>query len=162
MFCQRNDLIPFVEAFDKYKLWITSVKNDKKHFLEEQNYDYIIVLLVSSVFVCYLGTQKTKESFTIGSIVGGTIGGLAFLGFMAFLAYFFLQRKKNRQVQKRLRSSVILRDLDQQTLNKRTIRGIENVQRNIFVPLEHVLQQSLVELDSDGPTYQEVPENGKV
>ena len=57
---------------------------------------------------------------------------------------------------------MILRDLDQQTLNKRTIRGIENVQRNIFVPLEHVLQQSLAELDSDGPTYQEVPENGKV
>ena len=130
--------------------------------MEEHNYDYIVVLLVSSVFVCYLGTQKTKESSTIGSIVGGTIGGLAFLGFMDLLAYFVLQRKKNRQVQKRLRSSVILRDLDQQTLNKRTIRGIENVQRNIFVPLEHVLQQSLAELDSDGPTYQEVPENGKV
>ena len=112
--------------------------------------------------MCYLGNQKTEERSTIGSIVGGTIGGSVFSGFMAFLAYIFHRCKKDRDVQKRLRSSLILRDLDRQTLNKSAIQTIENVQRNIFVPFEHVLQQSLVELDSDGPTYQDVPENGKV
>ena len=110
----------------------------------------------------YLGPSEAGEKKSIiGPIVGG-LGGFVFLCGMVVLAFFLHKRIQNKEVQKRRRLELILQDLDQQTLNKNVVQMIQNVQRNIYVPLDLVLQQSLVDLDSDGPLYQDVPENGKV
>ena len=81
---------------------------------------------------------------------------------IAFSAYFLHKRILNKEVQRRRRLELILQDLDQQTLNKNVVQMIQNVQRNMYFPLDLVLQQPLVDLDSDGPLYQDVPENGRV
>ena len=105
--------------------------------------------------------EQRGEKSIIGPIVAG-IGGFVFLCGLVALAFFLHKRIQNKELQKRRRLELILQDLDQQTLNKNVVQMIQNVQRNIYVPLDLVLQQSLVDLDSDGPLYQDVPENGKV
>ena len=132
--------------------------------LETIVFRYIIVLILLSIAMCYLdpsqlGSEEKKS--IIGPIVGG-IAGFAFLCGMVLLAFFLHKHIQNKEVQKRRRLELILQDLDQQTLNKNVVQMIQNVQRNIYVPLDLVLQQSLVDLDSDGPLYQDVPEKGKV
>ena len=105
--------------------------------------------------------EPRGEKSIIGPIVAG-IGGFVFLCGLVALAFFLHKRIQNKELQKRRRLELILQDLDQQTLNKNVVQMIQNAQRNIYVPLDLVLQQSLVDLDSDGPLYQDVPENGKV
>ena len=113
--------------------------------------------------MCYLGPtpRGSEEKKSTGSIVVG-IAGFAFLCGILLLAFFLHKRILNKEVQKRRRLELILQDLDQQTLNKNVVQMIQNVQRNIYAPLDLVLQQSLVALNSDGPLYQDVPEKGKV
>ena len=131
--------------------------------LETIVFRYIIVLILLFIAMCYLDGSEEKKSNSqiIGAIVGG-IAGFAFLCGMVLLAFFLHKHIQNKEVQKRRRLELILQDLDQQTLNKNVVQMIQNVQRNIYVPLDLVLQQSLVDLDSDGPLYQDVPEKGKV
>ena len=132
--------------------------------LETIVFRYIIVLILLSIAMRYLDPSQSgseEEKSIIGPIVGG-IAGFAFLCGMVLLAFFLHKHIQNKEVQKRRRLELILQDLDQQTLNKNVVQMIQNVQRNIYVPLDLVLQQSLVDLDSDGPLYQDVPEKGKV
>ena len=111
--------------------------------------------------MCYLDPPPPESEEIIGPTVGG-IAGFAFLCGFVLLAFFLHKRILNKEVQKRRLLELILQDLDQQTLNKNVVQMIQNVQRNIYAPLDLVLQQSLVDLDSDGPLYQDVPEKGKV
>ena len=132
--------------------------------LETTVFKYIIVLILLSIAMCYLDSSQSgseEKKSIIGPIVGG-IAGFAFLCGMVLLAFFLHKHIQNKEVQKRRRLELILQDLDQQTLNKNVVQMIQNVQRNVYVPLDLVLQQSLVDLDSDGPLYQDVPEKGKV
>ena len=129
--------------------------------LEKLVYNYIIVLFLFFISMCYLEPRREEKNSLIGPIVSGIVG-FAFLCGIAFLAYLLHKRIQNKEVQRRRRLELILKDLDQQTLNKNVVQMIQNVQRNIYVPLDLVLQQSLVDLDSDGPLYQDVPQNGKV
>ena len=112
--------------------------------------------------MCYLDPRgSNSEKSLIGLIVSGIVG-FAFLCGIAFSAYFLHKRILNKEVQRKRRLELILQDLDQQTLNKNVVQMIQNVQRNMYFPLDLVLQQPLVDLDSDGPLYQDVPENGRV
>ena len=112
--------------------------------------------------MCYLDRRgSNNEKSLIGPIVGGIVG-FAFLCGIAFSAYFLHKRIQNKEVQRRRQLELILQDLHQQTLNKNVVQMIQNVQRNMCAPLDLVFQQSLVDLDSDGPLYQDVLENGRV
>ena len=109
--------------------------------------------------------DQPPESQEKKSIIGPTVGGIAgfaFLCGMASLAFFLHKRTQNKEVQKRRRLEFIMQDLDKQILNMNVVRMIQNAQRNIYFPVELVLQQSLVDLYSDVLFYQNVPEKGKV